>query len=237
MADLAEIREFKLVDQHETWTRAGPVVSHLPDNEIATLSERATATVAEPATLGLWGFATGTWMVATVLGGFLPASDGLAVAITMIAFAGVAQFIAGLYAYRRANALNATAFCCFGAFNVAGGVMMVLAGTGVAMTGYHEMLGFLLESFAFIAFALCIAALYRNAVLVALLLTLGAGYCLTGIAQFITSNGELGAVAAAGGACLLASAGFAYYLGMAVMVNSAWHRILLPKMATVKGGA
>ncbi|HSU06954.1 MAG TPA: GPR1/FUN34/YaaH family transporter [Acetobacteraceae bacterium] len=233
MPDVAEIRDYRLVDQHETWTKAGPVVSHLPDNEITTLTERATATVAEPGTLGLWGFATGTWMTATILGGYLPQSYMFSAALIVILFAGVAQFIAGLFAYRRTNALNATAFCCFGAFNATAGAMMLLNATGLisAQNGMHEMLGFLLESFAFIAFVLCAAATSRNVVMVCLLFTLGAGYCLTGVAQFLIAPGAtagLGGIAAAGGACLLASAGLAYYLGMAMIVNSAWRRTLLP---------
>lgn len=48
--------------KRETWTKSGPVVSCLPQDEIEVLEERATATIADPAPLGLWGFATGTWI-------------------------------------------------------------------------------------------------------------------------------------------------------------------------------
>lgn len=176
-------------------------------------------------------------MAATVLGGYLPASYGLAVAPTLLFFAGLPQFIAGLYAFRRAHTLDSTAFTCFGAFNFIVGVMLLLTATGTIHTGggFHEMLGFLLESFAFISFGLAAATLRRNIALLLVLLFLGFGYALSGIAQFLVlpatgggAGAALGGVAAAGGACLLASSFFAYYLGLALLVNSSWHRKVLP---------
>lgn len=71
MADVAEFRDFRLVEKHQFWTTGGPVVSRLPDPEIEALEGRASATMGEPATLALFGFATGTWMAATVFGGFI----------------------------------------------------------------------------------------------------------------------------------------------------------------------
>lgn len=234
MADIAEIPyESRLVERHETWTNAGPVMSHLPDTSIQTLRERAAVTVADPTALGLWGFATGTWMAGTLLGGFVSANYGLSVAPVLIFFAGIAQFIAGLYAFRRANALNATAFTCFGAFSTVAGIMLLLepASTAASAAGFHTMLGFLLESFAFISLALAAGAVQRNLVLTGLLLFLCVGYCLSGIGQFGFSGGPqggLGAVAEAGGACLFASAFLAFYLGAAMVMNSAWRRTMLP---------
>ena len=55
--------------ERETWTRAGPVVTRMPDDEVFALEERAMATVGDPSPLGLWAFATGTWIIGTVIGG------------------------------------------------------------------------------------------------------------------------------------------------------------------------
>lgn len=227
----------RLVERHEIWTDAGPVFSHLPDSTIQTLREQSTATVADSSALAFWGFATGTWMAATLLGGFVSASYGLSLAPVLIVFAGIAQFIAGLYAFRRANALNATVFTCFGAFNAVAGIMLLLglANMAASPSGFHVMLGFLLESFAFISLALAAGAVQRNLVLTALLLFLCVGYCLSGIGQFGFSagpgqQGGLGAIAEAGGACLFASALLAFYLGAAIIMNSTWRRDMLPIM-------
>src|SRR5690348_3286927 len=145
MPDIAEPSDPRLVERHETWTNAGPVMSHMTDTAIQALRERATATVADPSALGFLGFATGTWMAATVAGGFVSANYALFVAPVLILFGGIAQFIAGLYAFRRANALNATFFTCFGAFNTVAGTMLLLEPQSAAATstGIHLMFGFL----------------------------------------------------------------------------------------------
>lgn len=176
-------------------------------------------------------------MLATLLGGFVPQAYSVSLAPTAVYFGGIAQFIAGLYAFRRADVVSATSFTMFGAFNTALGVFLLLRVVGAVSghTGEHEQLGFLLESFAFIALALAGAASKRNIPLLLLLGSLTIGYCLTGVAQFLHEGAAahgagsgLGGVAAAGGACLLASSLFAYYLGLALLVNSTWNRQILP---------
>lgn len=218
--------------RHENWTKSGPVVSRLPEDEIEVLEDRATATVADPTPLGLWAFATGTWITGTVIGGAFPASAQTAVIPVLLIFAGLAQFIAGLFAFRRANVLASTAFCCFGSFNVLTALLFGLQAAGrLPMTGDAIVLqGFVLESFAFIAFALTIAALRTNAGLVLTLLLLGAGYGLTGIPNLANSvgHGTYGLIGNMGGWVLVASAFFAYYTGMAVVVNSIWKRTIFP---------
>src|SRR5579875_1800059 len=104
------------IERRASWTKGGPVVSNMRDEEIVALEEQAAATMGDSTTMGLWGFATGTWIVGTVIAGVFPTSALTATAPVLLVFAGIAQFIAGLYAYRRANSLAATAFCCFGAF-------------------------------------------------------------------------------------------------------------------------
>lgn len=218
------------VPKHATWTKAGPLVSRLPDDQIAVMGARTVGTVGDASTLGLWGFATGTWIVATVMSGQLPASAlGFTIPVLLV-FAGVVQFIAGLLSFRRANVLAGSAFCCFGAFNTTVAVALLAAAQPIAANSSASiLLGFLLVSFGFIAFALSIAALKTNAALVAVLITLCAGYTLSGIPHFTNPTATApDLVAQIGGYCLMASAFFAYYAGMALVVNSTWGRALLP---------
>ena len=135
MPDIAETYNYHLVEKHAAWTEAGPIVSRLSDPEIALLEGRAAATVAEPATLGLFGFATGTWIAGVVFGGFLPASAQVPLAPIVFLFAGVAQFIAGLYAFRRTNVLESNAFTCYGAFNTVVGLTILLEAGGLIPRG------------------------------------------------------------------------------------------------------
>jgi succinate-acetate transporter protein len=218
--------------KHESWTKGGPVVSHLDDDEISRLSERASATIGDPTTLGLWAFATGTWIFGTVIAGAFPQSTFAAVIPMLIAFGGIAQFIAGLYAFRRTNVLLSTAFCCFGAFNVTAGFFLALQTTNTIATGGPAvvMFGFLLESFAFIALALTIAALRTNMAMVVFLAALTIGYCLSGIPMLANATGPNGwtIISSIGGWFLVFSALCAYYTGMALVVNSTWNRTVLP---------
>jgi len=220
------------LQKRERWTKAGPVVSHLGEEEISNLEERASATIGDPSTLGLWGFATGTWIAGTVIGGAFPHSSIVAVIPVLLVFAGVVQFIAGLFAFRRANVLAATAFCAFGAFNVTEAFFIALQSANtVGATGAPMILnGFLFESFAFIAAALTLAAMRTNVAFVCVLGALAIGYCLAGIPD-LTGNaapGGLAIVGNIGGWFLVASAACAYYTGAAFVVNSIWNSTVLP---------
>jgi uncharacterized protein len=217
--------------RRENWTKSGPVVSHLPDEEIESLEERAAATIADPTPLGLWGFATGTWVTGTVLAGVFPASALTATIPVLVVFAGLAQFIAGLFAYRRANVLAATAFCSFGSFNVLTGALLAMQARGIVPTAGDPLVleGFILISFGFIAFALTLAALPTNAGIVITLGLLAVGYTLSGIPDLTgaVANGA-NLIKALGGWFLVGSAFFAYYTGAALVVNSSWGRTVLP---------
>lgn len=213
--------------KHESWTKAGPVVSHMDESEISMVSERAVASIADPSALGLFGFATGTWMTGTIIAGLFPESAFTAVIPVLLVFAGLTQFIAGLFAFRRANILAGTAFCAFGAFNVTTAMVFGMqAGNVLAMSGPPVVQqGFLLLSFGFIALVLTVAALRTNAALVLVLATLCIGYVLSGLHEVFSPLTTVGEV---GGWFLIASAALAYYTGAALVVNSSWNTTILP---------
>ena len=229
MSELANQR----VQKHMTWTRGGPVVSHLPSERLQAIEHTAMSSVAEPATLGLWAFATGTWIAGLVIAGVYKPPVMLAAAPTLLIFAGLTQFIAGLFAFRRANTLAGTAFTSFGSFNVITAFALLLQGIHlVPMSGDPNVFqGYLLISFGFIAFALTLAAIRTNLALTLVLLTLGAGYTLTGIGfetGNVTSATVFNEIAHIGGYLLIASAGLAYYTGLAMVCNATFQRALLP---------
>ncbi len=213
--------------KRNNWTKGGPVVSQLNEEEITLLEARATATVADPTVLGLWGFATGTWIVGTVIADIFPASAFTATIPVLLVFAGLTQFIAGLFAFRRTNVLAAT-----GAFNVLTALLFAMQAHGtLAQTGDPMVIqGFVLESFAFIALALMLAAMRTNMGLVTVLGTLGIGYALSGIPDLANAMTAPGwsIIKDIGGWFLVASAFFAFYTGMALVVNSTWNRTVLP---------
>ncbi len=230
---MAEVTEVVApVPRRESWTKAGPVVSHLDETEITALEERTTATSADPSPLGLWALATGTWILGTVFGGAFPSSAFMGTFPVLLIFAGIAQFIAGLFAFRRTNVLWATAFCCLGSLYVTTAVFFLLA-AGQAFPNAGDatiMQGFLLESFAFISLALAVAALPTNLAVFSVFACLTVGYALTGI-PFLNGNYDVAGWAIIrdiGGWFLVAAGFFAFYTGMAIVVNSIWNRTVVP---------
>ena len=234
MSGVAQVADFELVERHEAWTPSGPVTTRLPDPEIELLESRSMATVAEPGTMALFGLATGTWMAGAAFGGFVTLATEPALAVVLIAFGGVAQFIGGLVAYRRANALTSNAFCCYGSYNTIVGTILLLEAGGLMVHGggAATILGWLNCTFAFISLALMLAALSRNVMSAGIFGCLMAGYALIGTSQFYVGPNahasSAGGVAAAGGALLFAAAFLAFYMGMALVVNSTWKRSRLP---------
>jgi succinate-acetate transporter protein len=72
--------------------------------------------LANPAPLGLTGFALTTWMLSMVNAGWFAGTAVPLVLATAFAFGGTAQFFAGLIEVPRGNTFGFVAFCSFGAF-------------------------------------------------------------------------------------------------------------------------
>ncbi len=174
------------------------------------LEGEATSVVADPTILGLWSFATGTWMVGVVGGGYLPAADLTSLAPTALFITRIAQFVAGLYSFHRDNMFPATAFTCFGAYHVVNGLMFLLHFGGVlnAHNGMNLMSGYFDQSFAFIAFGLLFAIAPLNILLIIITGTTALGSCLIGVAEFYGGASHALGVAYAGGAFLFLDAGW-----------------------------
>lgn len=214
------------------WTKAGPVDTKLLlDDEVAVIAERNEASIGEPASMALLGFATGTLIIAWPLSGFVPLTALPAAVPSVLLFAGVAQFIGGLIALRRENQFAGTAFCVFGANNVVVATFLVMQLMGKLPTtpGSAEMKLLALELFCFgyIAVMLALVAMRLNLAFVAILLPLSAGFTLSALPDYFGSAMPtvLGHI---GGYCLIASAAFAAYTATAMVLNSTWERALMP---------
>lgn len=210
----------------EKWTKAGPVVSTMPDEQVLALQERSEASVGEPGAMGLFGFAVGTLLIAIPIAGILPLSSVPATLPAVLVFAGIAQFIAGLVAFRKGITFAGTAFCSYGANNTLIATYYLLTGAGV-IAGTHNdklLLGIELFCFAYISLVLAIAAANVNFEFVGILLALVPGFGLAAIPQ-VGGSTTIGHI---GGWFLIASAGLAFYGASALVINSAFQRTVLP---------
>jgi succinate-acetate transporter protein len=212
---------------HQTWTQAGPVMSHLPDAQVERLREMSEASIGEPGPMSLFGFAVGTLLIALPISSVMPLTTTLAAVPALLVFGGLAQFIGGLFAYRKGNTFAATAFCSFGANNVVVSMFFLLQdmGTFPKNNNTNLFLAIDLFCFAYIAFILFVASFKLNASFVLVLLALFPGYGLAACGNIASLPAVIGQI---GGWFLICSAGLAFYAAGALAINSTYERTILP---------
>ncbi|HZS86577.1 MAG TPA: acetate uptake transporter [Chloroflexota bacterium] len=211
----------------ERWTAAGPIRSALPLEEIEREEAHAAASVGEPASLGLFAFATGTFTLGSVFSGWFPTSTLLYAVPVMLIFGGFVQFLAGMWSYRKGDTLTATFFCAFGGFNATYALLLLFehAGLVAGPSAGMGITGIVFASFALIAFVLMVAAVSRNIVLVGVLFCLAVSCGLYGGGEIAKGSAT---VMKAGGWAGLVCAVLAYYAAAAMAINSAHGRLVLP---------
>ncbi len=214
----------------ERWTKAGPVVSGMPADQVTELQERSEASVGEPGGFSLFGFAVGTLLIAIPLAGFIPLQTGVLAALApVLVFAGIAQFIGGLVALRKGNTFAGTAFCAYGANNtlIATWYLFQASGLFPAVASTKLLLGIELFCFAYISLVLAVAALPVNLEFVAILLALVPGFGLAAVPNV----GGPAVIGNTGGYFLILSAALAFYGASALVINSTFQRRVLPLLS------
>jgi uncharacterized protein len=213
----------------EHWTHTGPVNApeDVPLDQIAREEVRAAATVGDASPLGLLGFATGTFTISAIATGFFePSTIPYAVPVVLV-FAGLAQFIAAMWAFRRGDTLGATAFGAFGSFNVSFSAYELImhpatiGGTAAAA----PVVGIWIACFSYISLMLFVAALRRGIVLSLVLLTLAGTYGFLAANVFYPSGTVLLNIA---GWCGIASSILAFYVATATVINSESQMPVMP---------
>lgn len=217
----------------EHWTMAGSIKGALPDERAITAKNMAVT--ADPLPLGLVGFAAATFTVSTVLAGWF-GPEGLVAAIpVLIVFGGIAQFLAGMWAYARGNVLATVAFGSFGSFNVAFGILLWMNQVhflGLSLlqgdTNVSLVAGVFVLMFALISGFLAYAALADNLLIAAVLGFLSFAYLCDGVALWIGGHNFIGAI---GGYSGIVASLLAFYAAAAIVVNAVRGREALPFFA------
>lgn len=213
-------------DIQEIWTRSGPVVTSMPPEEVARLAERQQALAGESGAMALFGFAVGTLVVAIPLSGLTSVSSIIAVFPELLVFAGIAQFIGGLIAYRKTNTFAGTAFCVYGANNTLIATYFLMKAAGLIPGNHADMLlvGIELFCFGYISLVLGFCAFKFNVVFIAILWALVPGFGLVAVHDV---GGPAG-VGYVGGYFLIISAALAFYGASALVVNATFKRAVVP---------
>lgn len=191
--------------------------------------------VAAPSILGLFGFASSTFMVGAFLAGWYSQNSPTASVLSNLApftlvFGGLAQFMAAMWSYRARDAIGTAMHGTWGAFWMGFSLFFILVGAGVlhlvTSSGGKEMVPYSFWFYTLAVITACgfVAALFKNAGLAGVLLTLAAGSAC----QAIGFSGGDHVWNQVGGYILVVSAALAVYTATALMLLEGVGRVVLP---------
>lgn len=177
--------------------------------------------IAAPSILGLYGFAGATFIVAANFAGWYGGHDSALYLFPFAAlFGGLAQFLAGMWAFKARDGLATAMHGTWGSFWLAFGLLyfLVLDGKIVAPGLLSPEMGYWFIVLAAITWMGALAAFAESAGFVCVLGTLAIGSTLEAIARLVGS----GDVQIAAGYCFIISAIIAWWVASAMMFEEAY---------------
>jgi len=177
---------------------------------------------ANPAALGLGGFALTTFLLNIVNAGLI-SKDNLGMVLPIgIFYGGLAQFCAGMWEFKRGDTFGATCFSSFGAFWMSVAVMIILEKTGVIAPVPREGMAVLFIAWGIFTAYATIASLKVNKAVASIFVTLT-------VLFFMLAAGEWNATVhkIAGYEGILCAL-IAWYTAAAVLINTLYGRDVLP---------
>jgi|SRR5579859_2477566 len=178
--------------------------------------------IANPAALGLGGFALTTFVLSTHNAGLAPDLTWLGLGFF---YGGLAQFTAGMWEFKTGNTFGATAFSTYGAFwmGLSTFVVLLLAGK-VPAKDVTTDLGWFLLAFAIFNTYMMVWSMRINMAVFLVFLTLE----ITEILLFLGFFAGGGALITWGGYVGILTALVAWYASAATVANSMRVRPILP---------
>jgi succinate-acetate transporter protein len=191
---------------------------------------------ADPAPLGLAGFALTTFLLSGHNASWIPDLIWVGPAIF---YGGMAQFAAGMWEFRNRNVFGATAFSTYGAFWMGLGLFIILGvDTSRFLAGYtggdlSNALAWFLFAFAVFNTYMLMASLRVNTAVFLVFLTLEVTEILLVIGFFLASHHVGNATynnfwLHAGGWAGIVTAGVAWYTSAAGVMNGVSGRVVFP---------
>jgi succinate-acetate transporter protein len=180
------------------------------------------AQIADPAPLGLAGFALTTFMLSTFNAGILPKAAEVAILGVALFYGGLAQLFAGMWEFVKGNTFGALAFSSYGAFWMSLWYLIKFSGLPKAEAG-HGVGIFLLAWTIFTVYMTVVTARISG-----LLFTLFAVLLVT--FAFLTVGNFQGSTSIIhiGGYLGLLTAFIAWYASFAGVLNGTAKKVILP---------
>ena len=182
--------------------------------------------IAAPSVLGLFGFAGATFIVAAHMAHWYGgANTDLYLASFAATFGGLAQFMAGMWAFKARDTVATAMHGMWGAFWIAYGILQYqfVSGELHRPMGAFAALGYWFIVLAAITWMCAWAASAENSVVATVLVFLAAGSTVAAIGELVGMEG-LRVIA---GYLFIISAIVAWYAASAMMLEGAFHRKVL----------
>jgi hypothetical protein len=190
--------------------------THVPTLASASHSTR----IASPGPLGLWAFATTTFIFSAYNAQIQHITSTNLVVGMALSCGGLAQFMAGMWQFPRGNTFAATAFTLYGAFWISYAVLLIPSSGVTSAYGndaemFADAFGFFYTAWFLVTMMLFIATFRKNIGMTALFGFWMITYLLLLIGAFRRATN----VTRAAGAIGIVTACIAYYLGLVHLIQ------------------
>jgi succinate-acetate transporter protein len=183
---------------------------------------------ADPAALGLAGFALTTFILGLVNTTAISKADVYVVLSVAGAYGGLAQLLAGMWAFAERNLFAATAFSSYGAFWISFVLLIQFFAPQVAKAGagpLNHAVAVYLFCWGFFTLYMWFASFRVSVAVNLVFLTLWVAYVLLGISNL---GGTHLTIQKIGGIVTCVCAAIAWYTAAAIVINGTLRRTILP---------
>jgi uncharacterized protein len=186
--------------------------------------------IANPAPLGLAGFALTTFVLSMVNSGLVSDTAEPVVFGLALAYGGIAQLLAGMWEFKTGNTFGATAFASYGAFWISFWALVTFFAKDIPAAHAGAALGLYLWAWAIFTAYMFVASL-RTTGAVALV------FALLTVTFILLGAGNTGGhenVVHWGGYIGIATAAAAWYASFAAVINHTFRRTVLPVVPLIR---
>ncbi len=181
--------------------------------------------IADPAPLGLAGFALTTFLLSAANAGWMTSATGSAWLGYAFAYGGLAQLLAGMWEFRNRNVFGSTAFGSYGAFWIGLGLYILLvAPTAKTATAIPHDLGWILLAWAIFNTYMLVCSTLTNMAVFLVFLTLEITEIILFLGNFANSSGTI----KLGGYVGILTALVAWYTSFASVFNGVRGSVVMP---------
>jgi succinate-acetate transporter protein len=184
--------------------------------------------ISEPAALGLAAFALTTMVLSFVNAGILTSKILPMVGALALAYGGLVQLLAGMWAFIKNDTFAAVALSSYGGFWISFYLLQHTFLNQIPVANQKEALALYLFAWGAFTFYMWIASMRVSLAVQAIFLTLVPTYVLLGLGDALPST----FLYHLGGAFGIATAACAWYVSAAIVFNRTFARTVLPMFET-----